>query len=165
VLCNDWHKSLPASVVKLKPSAVIAANGTPEGWPGDDQYWVSGMKLAFQELTAGLPKTRRILLGTGPHLTLAAPQCLAANTTAIQNCTLSYTPGAGSPFGAALLRDEEGAKASGAELIPTVQWFCAKDRCPAVVGRRLVYIDPDHATIVYSEYLSTVLRDALSKVL
>jgi SGNH domain (fused to AT3 domains) len=162
-LCAEWHKNLPASVKKLKPSAVIAANGSPDWGRTANQLWVTGMKLAFKELTAGT-KAHKILLGSGPHLASSAPECLSANPTAIQDCTLSYRPTASDFFGAALIRDKAGAKASGAVLVPTVQWFCAKDRCPVVVGKRLVYIDANHATIVYSEYLSTVLRQALSKV-
>jgi SGNH domain (fused to AT3 domains) len=161
-LCNDWHANLPASVKKLKPSAVIAVNGYPDQGPAGDPAWVSAMALAFQELTAG-SKAHRIIIGTGPHFAVAAPECLAANTTDIQNCTLRYKPTASDPFGAALLRDKAMSKASKATLVPTVQWFCASDKCPTVVGNKLLYVDYDHATIVYSEYLSTVLRLALSK--
>jgi SGNH domain (fused to AT3 domains) len=164
-LCAQWHTNLPASVIKLKPAAVIAVNGFPDQGPIGDPVWVAGMALAFQELTAGLPKTHRILLGTGPDFATSRPECLAANPTDIQSCTLSYSPAASDPFGAALLRDAAMAKASNAVLVPTVQWFCVKDRCPSVVANRLVYIDWHHTTIVYSEYLTTVLRVALSKVL
>jgi SGNH domain (fused to AT3 domains) len=164
-LCNEWHMGLPASVIKLKPAVEIAVNGFPDQGPAGDPAWVAGMKLAFQKLTVGLPKTRRILLGTGPHFATGAPECLAANPTAVQNCTLSYTPTAADPFGAALLRDIAIAKAAKAVLVPSVQWFCVNDRCPTIIAKRLVYVDYDHATIAYSEYLSTVLRIALSKAL
>lgn len=164
-LCDEWHHNLPAAVIKLKPLAVIAANGSPEGWPVGDAEWVAGLKLAFQEMTPGAPKTPRILLGAGPHFSAPAPACLAANPTAIQNCTLSYTLGSSSSFGAALRRDTAAARAANAVLIPTVQWMCARDRCPTVVSDHLVYLDADHISISYSEFLSTVLLKVLAKTI
>ena len=164
-LCNEWHHNLPAAVIKLRPLAVIAANGSPEGWPVGDSEWVAGLKLAFQEMTPGASKTPRILLGAGPHFTTPAPACLAAYPTAIQSCTLTYTPGSSSSFGAALLRDEAAVRAANAVLIPTAQWMCARDRCPTVVGERLVYLDADHISISYSEFLSAVLLKVLAKAI
>jgi hypothetical protein len=164
-LCNEWHHNLPAAVIKLKPLAVIAANGAPDGWPVADGPWEAGLKLAFQEMTPGEPKIRRILLGAGPHFSTPAPACLAAYPTAIQNCTLSYKTSASNYYGAALLRDKAAVRAANAVLIPTVQWMCAQDRCPVVVGDHLVYLDADHISISYSEYLSAVLLKVLAKAI
>ncbi len=165
--CAQWHTNLPAAVNAQHPVAILAANGTPSWGPTGDPSWIQGMATAFNEMTANSPSTIRILLGTGPHLSHPVPACLAAYLDAIQKCTLTYNPAAvgANQYGAALARDQQGAVAANAKLIPTVQWFCLNNRCPTLVDNLLVYADTDHVSIVYSQYLATVLQKALAPLL
>jgi hypothetical protein len=165
--CDEWHADLPAAVRAQKPVAVLAANGTPSWGVGGDPAWVEGIKTAFDKMTSAAPNTIRVLISISPGLPLSAPSCLAAYSTSIQRCDLTYTPGklGVGLFSASLLRDQDAAAAAHATLLPTVQWFCLKDRCPAVIGNMLVYVDADHLTIVYSEYLAKVLQTELAPVL
>jgi hypothetical protein len=165
--CLQWHTNLPAAVQSQHPVAILAANGTPSWGPQGDPGWVQGIATAFNEMTANSPSTIRILLGTGPHFSHPIPACLAAYPQAIQKCTLTYKPGVvgANQYGAALTRDQQGATAANAKLIPTVQWFCLNDHCPAIINNLLVYADADHVSIVYSQYLATVLQQALTPLL
>ncbi len=164
--CSQWHTTLPAAVQAQHPVAVLAANGTPS-WGSGDSSWVQGMATAFDEVTANSPTTVRILLGTGPHMPHPAPSCLAAYPQSVQKCTLTYNPaGTGAnQYAAALARDQQGATAAHATLVPTSQWFCVNNRCPVLINNILVYADDDHTTIVYSKYLSKVLQQALVPLL
>jgi hypothetical protein len=165
--CAEWHTNLPAAVQAQHPVAILAANGTPSWGPTGDPSWIQGITTAFNEMTTSSPSTIRILLGTGPHVPHPAPSCLAAYPQAIQKCTLAYAPGqtAANQYSAALARDQQGALAANAKLIPTSQWFCLNDRCPVVINNLLVYADEDHVSIVYSKYLSNVLQQALAPLL
>jgi len=164
--CTQFHSALPAAVQALHPLAVLAANGTP-AWGSGDSSWVQGMVTAFNEVTANSPTTARILLGTGPHLPHPAPACLAAYPQSLQKCTLTYNPaGVGAnQYAAALARDQQGATAAHATLVPTSQWFCLKNQCPVLINNMLVYADADHVSIVYSKYLAKVLQQALAPVI
>ncbi len=165
--CQQWHTNLPAAVQAQHPVAILAANGTPSWGPAADPSWVQGITTAFNEMTANSPGTIRLLLGTGPHLPHPVPACLAAYPQAIQKCSFTYNPAAtgANQYGAALARDQQGAAAAGAKLIPTVQWFCLNNGCPPIIQNLLVYADTDHVSIVYSQYLATVLKQALVPLL
>jgi hypothetical protein len=147
--------------------AILAANGTPSWGPGGDPSWIQGIQTAFNDMTTTAPSTIRILLSISPHIPNPAPSCLASYPSSIQKCGVSYTPGqlGSGLFSASLVRDQNAATAAHAIFVPTVQWFCLNNQCPAVVGDRLVYADADHTTTVYSEYLSTVLQQALAPIL
>jgi hypothetical protein len=164
--CDEWHVHLPAAVRAQRPVAILAANGTLSWGPGDG-YWIRGLQTAFDEMTTASPRIIRVLIGISPSLPAPAPACLAAYSSAIQKCDLTYTAGklGLGLFSATLIRDHNAAVAADAVLLPTVQWFCFKDRCPAVVKNLLVYADADHVTTVYSEYLSKVLQGALNGIL
>ena len=165
--CDEWHAHLPTAVRAQKPLAILAANGTLSWGAGGDSFWIKGLQKAFDEMTTASPRTIRVVIGTSPYLPAPAPACLAAYSSSIQKCALTYHPGVlGSGlFSATLIRDHNAAVAAHAVLLPTVQWFCVKDRCPAVIGNLLVYADADHMTTVYSEYLWKVLQQALAPIL
>ncbi len=166
-LCDEWHTTLPAAVEAQKPVAILSANGMTSFGPGGDPGWIRGMQTAFNEMTAKAPSTIRILISISPDLPQPAPSCLASYSTSIQKCGATYVPGklGSGLFSASLIRDRKAAVAAHATLLPTVQWFCVKDRCPAVVGNRIVYADQDHVTTAYSLYLSKVFQHELAPLL
>jgi hypothetical protein len=165
--CDEWHAHLPAAVQAQRPALILAANGTPSWGVQGDLSWIQGIQRAFKEMTTASPDTTRVIVSISPHLPEPAPSCLASYFSSIQKCNLTYKPGVLGLglFSASLIRDRNAALASHAILLSTVQWFCLKDRCPAVVKNLLVYADADHVTTVYSEYLSRVLQKALVSIL
>jgi hypothetical protein len=68
-------------------------------------------------------------------------------------------------YGNLLERDVSIAKASGATLLPVTPWFCYRLACSPVVGNYIVYIDRDHLSIQYSQYLSGVMYSTLGRIL
>jgi hypothetical protein len=165
--CNEWHAHLPAAVRAQKPVAILSANGTLSWGVTGDPEWIQGIEKAFDEMTMNAPDTIRVLISISPHLPALAPTCLASYPSAMQKCSLVYHPGqlGTGLYSGSLVRDQKAAAAAHAILLPTVQWFCVKDRCPAVIGNLLVYADADHVTIAYSEYLWKVLQAALVPIL
>lgn len=161
--CAQFHTNLPKSVNKLSPIAVIAADGALSwGTVGNVQY-VAGLKTAFNEMSTSADRPARILLGTGPHLSEPAPTCLATHPSDINRCNLSYS--SGSDLSITIARDQSAVKAADVELIPTFQWICRDDTCPAVIGNIDVYADEDHLTTAISKYLSVLLEKSIAPLL
>jgi hypothetical protein len=161
--CITFHANLPRNVKKLDPVAVIAADGALSWGSGGNPGFIAGLNTAFDEMATPTNHPIRILLGTGPHLSVAAPSCLATHPSSIERCNFSYSTG--SPLSAALSRDAASVRGAKVNLIPTYQWICFHDICPDVIGNIDVYADEDHLTIAISQYLSVMLEKALTPLL
>lgn len=161
--CISFHDNLPNAVNKLDPIAVIAADGAPSWGAAANPVFIAGLDTAFNDMTTSTDAPIRILMGTGPHLVEAAPSCLASHPSDIRRCNFTYS--AGSDYSASLARDEASVKGAKVNLIPTYQWICLDNTCPAVIGNVDVYADTDHFTIAMSDYLSVILQKALSPLL
>jgi hypothetical protein len=161
--CINFHKNLPRSVNNIHPFAIIAANGDFSWGTVGNSVFVSDLGKAFDEMSSPTNHPIRILLGTGPHLSVGAPSCLASHPNNIDLCNLSY--GSGSTFSSALLRDNAAISGARVRLIPTYQWICLNGVCPAVIGNIDVYADSDHLTIAMSKFLSVLLERALTPLL
>lgn len=161
--CDSFHKNLPTSVNRLDPIAVIAASGSLSwGTTGGNSTYISALDTAFNNMSTPTNHPARIVLGTGPHFTEAAPSCLAVHPTAIKRCNFTYSRG--SDFSVTLSRDQASVQGAKVTLIPTNQWICFRDTCPAVIGHIDVYADSDHLTIAISEYFSVLLEKALTSI-
>jgi hypothetical protein len=161
--CREFHNNLPKSVQKIAPVAVIAANGDPSWGALGDARFILDLNKAFDEMSTATNHPIRILLGTGPHLSVSAPLCLSRHPSSMNECNLTY--GSGGAFSAALLRDQNSIRGAHVNLIPTFQWICLDGACPDVIGNIEVYADYDHLTIAISEYLSVLLEKSLSPLL
>jgi hypothetical protein len=159
--CNQWHQRVPTAIRKLHPVAVIAVTG--EDFPPDltAKQWTAGFKKLFSASTGGSSSTIRAVMGTSPFFTEVAPDCLAAHSNP-QDCNTHYT--ADSAYGQYLARDATAAKSSGATLIPTFQWFCAAKTCSTVISHYLAFVDTNHVTVAYSDYIAPVVTDAVLAV-
>jgi hypothetical protein len=158
--CNKWHAALPPAVRSLHPLAVIAVVGAVDLGLITNKQWIVGFKKLYSQLATG--STARILIGTSPMFPEAIPTCLAAHRDP-QTCALHYQFGAGY-YGVYVGRDPQIASASDGTLIPTYKWLCSSGSCSPVIGKYLVYADADHLTIIYSEYLATVVTHAVVEV-
>jgi hypothetical protein len=157
--CNEWHASVPKVIRALHPIAIIAASGPSDFAATPVATWAVGVKKLFDQSTLGLPSTIRIILGTSPIFSEAVPDCLAAHSDP-QTCDMHFAIG-GDYYGDYLSRDVADAKAARAFLIPTYPWFCSDETCSPVVGKFLVYVDIDHLTLAYSQWLSNVVTSAV----
>ena len=161
--CVNFHKNLPKAVNKINPFAVIAANGEGSWGAAGNRDFVTILGNTFDELSTATNHPIRILLGTGPHFSKAAPSCLASHPNNINLCNLSYT--SGSAFSTALARDNAAISGASVHLITTYKWICLNGVCPAVIGNIDVYADTDHLTIAISKFLSVILEKTLAPLL
>lgn len=158
--CNNWHKTVATAILSQHPLAVIAVSG-PVGIPViNNSQWIAGFKKLFYETTT--PSTIRILFGTSPLFTDGAAKCLAVHSDP-QSCDLRFSPS--TYYGQYVARDPKIAAATKAMLIPVYPWMCYSRDCSPVVGKYLTVGDTDHLTIAYSEYLATVVTEAVVKII
>ena len=155
--CDLWHRHLAASIKPLHPVAVIAVSGATDLGKISNQTWKNGYALLFREATRSDPAASRILMGTSPEFAESVPACLSAHSDP-QDCSSRYTSGVGY-YGSYLSRDPYVAAAADAHLVPTYPWFCHEHTCEPVIGRFIAFVDVEHLTIAYSDYLSTVVTD------
>jgi SGNH domain (fused to AT3 domains) len=158
--CETWHAHLAPLVRRLHPMAVLLVSAgfvrpSPRGWP-------AAVNKAFEVLSGGNAKAKRIVVGTSPHFQAPVPQCLASYPGAVQTCDINYSKST-SLRAQDLARDAQVAAASHAILMPTAQWLCSEDLCSPIVHDMMVYLDRDHFSIVYSKWLSGVFQAALTK--
>ncbi len=163
--CANWHERVAGAVRRLSPEAVVIVSGAWNSSGGDFGRWIGGMKSAFTAMTKGNPRAKRILIGTSPLLPESVPECLSVHLSSIETCDLHYRTNPADYYGEQLVRDQDIASASRATLIPVVSWFCYRLTCPPVIGNSIVYVDRDHTTIQYSQYLTGAMYSALSRLL
>jgi peptidoglycan/LPS O-acetylase OafA/YrhL len=157
--CNLWHSRVGAAIAALHPEAVIAVSGATDLGEISNEAWTKGYARLFDGATRKDPSAIRVLFGTSPEFAQSVPACLAAHHDP-QQCSSRYTYGAGY-YGAYLERDQQVATALGARLVPTHEWFCAREVCEPVIGRYVAFADVEHLTIDYGEYLSRVVTQSV----
>ena len=113
--------------------------------------WRTAAESTLARLTAAAPRV--VLLGA-PPAGPAIQDCFVRSGDP-DDCLTTITPAQR----AQVVAEAEAAAAAGpaAEHVDVTDWFCADDRCPAVLGGRLVRQDRSHLT----EATSLALRDLL----
>jgi hypothetical protein len=159
----SFHKNLPRSVNRVDPVTVIAANGHLSWGTTGNAASITKFDKAFDELSRATSKPNRILIGAEPHLSKAAPSCLASHPHNINLCNFAY--GRESTFSSALSLDDASVTGVKVRLIPTYRWICLHRVCPAVIGNIDVYADSDHLIIEVDKFLSILLEETLAPLL
>lgn len=157
--CETWHSHLAPLARRLHPMAVLLVS---EGFVGRaaPRGWAAAIAKAFGVLSGGNASAMRIVVGTSPDFPTRVPVCLASHPNAVQACDVSYSTST-SPYAEDLARDAQVAAASNATVMPTTQWLCSADRCSPIVNDMMVYLDRDHFSIVYSQWLAGVFGATL----
>ena len=168
--CNIWHQRLAPAIIALNPFAVLTSSGAYEA-PVTDAAWVAAYADQINQIRAGLPDARVILMGSTPIFSKSVPTCLRDHQKSVQACTFlettlikdpkTFTGNNAEPFTQILARDHDVATASGATLIETEPWLCSAGRCPAVIGSYLVYRDDRHFFHPFLVALGPVVDQAL----
>ena len=174
--CRDWHASLPAAVGRLHPSLIMSAE-LASGFSGkrsDIQQLADSWKTTFETISASTTSVTRILLeptpnGMGSGSTRNFPACLSvAENKSILACSprISKNLWAQGSYWAYLQAYKESAIKSGAILIPISQLFCSTmpgqvQNCPVNVANYNVFVDQDHVSIAYMEYISSAFNRML----
>lgn len=168
--CASFHRALPAAVKALAPKVVISAivGFGFTGKQSDIPAFATNWKNTFDAITAKNSSIRRVLLGTTPNLggrNIAG--CLAASKDKLLlPCSPHYYSGAwyATNYWSYVQRDIASASAANATLIRTDALFCdtvstSPNQCPSIVANKLVYVDADHVSIAYMNYIAPALTE------
>jgi hypothetical protein len=174
--CDTFRKNMIAAINKLNPSLVIvteafssmAASGGGSSNTITPAQWQMALETTLKDLHS--KKMKKLVIGStvrSAELGLDVPvQCLAANTTSIQTCTISDDAAQQAQRAA----ESTAAKAESARYVNVLPWMCSSATKPVSCspiagdssgGFRVVYYATGHLTETYALWLSTVLRAAL----
>ncbi len=142
--CPSWYLWALEEVRRLHPRAVVLSQFWSSWGPG-------GVAAVARELRDLAPFTHRlIVIEDPPARDERAIDCLLARGATLGSCTFPVTPVETATYSA--VRRE--AREAGARYVPTLQWFCARNRCPTVVGTVVTYRDTTHITATYARLLA-----------
>jgi hypothetical protein len=140
-------------VIFADSSYIYELNDQPNR-PADPRLWQTGTQ-DFLKLV-GSSAGRAVMLGAPPGAKNL--QICATKVSVPADCTA--TPSG--HFDQMNAAEAAAAEAAGAKYVDTKAWFCASNRCPAVIGTTPVYWDGQHLTGIYSKSLSAFMADALT---
>jgi hypothetical protein len=172
--CAPYHANLPAAVIAVHPLALISAQLGMDGGGANAADWTAygnAWKYTFDLLSGGSKSIKRIIMGTTPNMggSTNMGQCVAVHPTqVISTCSPSYFPTGNYEWNYQqyLNRDATAASVAGATLVPSFKWFCqygqpGRNYCPTVIKNYLVYVDQDHVSIAYMDYIAPIVTQAL----
>jgi hypothetical protein len=145
---QDWAL---AQVRRLRPGIVVLS-ARYQGAQTPAEWEVGTLRM----LTELAPYTRRIVVLAPPPDTANLQSCytrLSAPRDCIEEVTYRWRSYAGA---------EQEATARRAVFVDPRPWFCAGDRCPALVGDVPVMFDGRHLAAVYAAVIAPLMSASLS---
>jgi hypothetical protein len=162
--CNAFRAKAIKEIQRLHAAVVLIASRTSNvpvaGQPGrDDATWQAAAEATIVALQSRA--TRVGVIQDITAFTADLPNCLWHHPKAIQRCS---TPNP-NPLVRQRDADEQAAAAStGATYLSTQKWLCTTV-CSPVVGRMVAYLNNEHVSATYSEFLSKVFAAELRPML
>jgi len=158
--CEQWRGQAFARLRVEQPPLVVVSmwrrygsgNGYEAGFTSYDPAWIDSLTRLVQQLRGIGAKV--LVLGPIPDPHSVPPICLSGHLDDAAACTPRRSTAVNEPGIAA---ESAATKAGGAQYADLTELFCTTDRCPAIVGNTLVYLDKNHLTIEYSRLLAPVI--------
>jgi SGNH domain (fused to AT3 domains) len=166
--CASWKQAEIRAIHALHPAAVLIGERTGAIVHAATHarfttaQWAAGLQATISRLKAGLPATKIGVFEDLVFFDSDVPVCLSAYPTAVQARCSVANPNPRYP--GQQVAEREVARATGAALIATRQWFCTT-RCSPIVGNMVTYYNEGHVSATYAEFLSGVLGTELAPLL
>jgi hypothetical protein len=159
-LCNASRQQFITEINGLRPMTIIIAERTSSIPSSAKTDFTSAQWKAGLEKTIGLLKpsgAKVALIEDTPVFNSYVPVCLSQHSTAVKSCSVAYP----NPKHPGLQSAEQAAATATHSLyVATKSWFCTT-RCPAVIGTYIPFIDDNHVSFAYAQYLQGVMGTAL----
>ena len=157
--CEQWRAHIMDRLAAERPKLVVVSvfrgYGVGEsltGFTSFDPEWIDSLTRLVRQLR-GIG-ARVLVLGPVPDLRLGVPECLSKHLDDAMACSASRPAAVNAPGIAA---ESAATEAAGGRYDDLTELFCTTDRCPAIVGNTMVYVDSSHLTFEYSRRLAPVI--------
>jgi peptidoglycan/LPS O-acetylase OafA/YrhL len=159
-LCDAHRKFVMAQIKKIRPDAVIMSSDSQHfiglqvgvtALPGP--AWRAGVERLLADL---MPFTHHEVILSQPPGSGNLQDCVTRFSHP-SDCDADVSPQWLETSGL----EQSAATSQHAAYINAVSWFCADNKCPAVVGDTPVFADGAHLTARYATQLTPVLRGPL----
>ena len=160
--CDTWRRQMLARIAAIGPDLVVVSSSVNyrallTGDPVDpDAVWRGGWHRVLKKLKQSSGAVA--MLGDTPFLTGEPTDCLATRPAAIGSCAAPADMVVLEPGWRRIER--AAAAANGVPVVDPLPWLCA-ERCPLVVGNRMVYRDSNHLTAAYARLIAPLLEEKL----
>jgi len=168
--CVRFRGEVFARIVADKPDMVVmSSNDTDNGGiydadnrlierrgQQDNAAWVDAWQQSWSKMR---PAPSKVLIQDTPYPVGPGPACAAANARRLYKCDGLEAKAIIEQKRRAMIGDK--AAENGIRVINPTPWFCAKKKCPIVIGNILAYWDSSHMSVAYSLALVPLMDKAL----
>ncbi|HEV3212066.1 MAG TPA: SGNH hydrolase domain-containing protein [Acidimicrobiales bacterium] len=162
--CNSYRTAEEGLIHKLNPSLVLLASRNTDitgagNKPISAPTWRAGLEAT---ITAVRTRTTRVaVVGDIIPFNAVLPDCLAANPSHVQLCSVTNpNPKVTNHFS----DDLAAAKAARVPYVNPQRWLCTSV-CSPVIGNMISYYNNQHVSATYAAFLSGVWATALRPLL
>jgi peptidoglycan/LPS O-acetylase OafA/YrhL len=169
--CAHWRKGVLDRLRAERPDLVAISSARSYGGDGlgiwgqagfdhFDSDWVGGLERFTAEMRA--QGTQVLLLSPVPGSASLVPLCLSGHMDDPLACSYPIPPWASS---AGRSKERAAVEAGGGQYLDTVPLFCARDRCPVIIGNSMVYYDANHLSRSYALALAPAIGAVVDRAL
>jgi peptidoglycan/LPS O-acetylase OafA/YrhL len=162
--CEQWRGQIMDRLRAEHPALIVLGTahhyGQDFGFTVYSRQWTDALTRTVAELRS--TGATVLVLGPVPNPRMNVPTCLSGHLDSAAACGL---PRAGALDDAGVAAEAAATAAGGGQYADVSAFFCTADRCPVVVGDRLVFRDDNHITVQYARWLSPVLGALVDRAL
>ncbi|ANJ25686.1 acyltransferase family protein [Agromyces aureus] len=157
--CSAWRTAAMAWIIDESPDLTVLADHLGRPVAGREERYEQQWSAATASTLERFPDPTKVaVLAETPEFDVSPPICLARHLESAETCDEPRTRAVNEH---AVRAVRSASLAAGAQFVDFTDWFCNADRCPTVIGNRLVYGDEHHVTATFSASMGPVVRDAL----
>ena len=152
--CNTWRKLTIDRIIDARPALVILTNFRYSGLKGfiPMDVWKEALGRTVSALRDARLKV--LMLSDSPSTWEEQSTCIARHRKSLSRCNVPRDEATRPAY---IRVNEEVAEQFGAASYEVTDWMCT-DVCPAIIGDVAVYLDKNHITNTYGEFLSPYLE-------
>ncbi len=154
--CEQWRRPLIARLQAERPRLIVLSisrtYGYQDGFRSYDPVWFDSLNRLVQQLRGTGAEV--LVLGPIPHPASLVPICLSSHLDDATACALPRSKAVNE---SGIAAESATTRAAGGQYADLTELFCTADRCPAIVGNTLVYLDSVHVTFEYARVLAPVI--------
>jgi peptidoglycan/LPS O-acetylase OafA/YrhL len=162
--CEQWRPMILGRIRAERPALVILGMGHRYGRDFDftiyGPQWLDSLTRTVAEIRA--TGAAVLVLGPIPDPLSNVPRCLSAH---LDSATACYPDRIRAMNTAGIAAEQTATESGGGTYADLTSLFCTATRCPLIVGNRLVFLDDNHLTTSYVEWLTPVVAAFISSAI